>query len=101
MALPFSELRASLLASSPLRHRPFRFFYFGAIVSALGYTMQATIADWLMATLTPSALMVSLVQTASTVPTLLFGLFAGTLADIVDGRKIILVTQVILLVVTA
>ena len=55
--------------------------------------MQATVAAWLMATLTPSALMVALVQTASTAPSLLFGLFAGALADIVDRRKIILVTQ--------
>ncbi len=58
-------------------------------------------AAWLMATLTPSALMVALVQTASTGPTLLFGLIAGTLADIVDRRKVILATQIVLLLVTA
>ena len=97
LAAPFSEL----FASSPLRHRTFRLFYFGSIGAALGYTMQATVAAWLMATLTPSALMVALVQTASTVPALLFGLFAGTLADIVERRTIILVTQVLLLVATA
>lgn len=101
MALPFSELRTALLAASPLRHRTFRLFYIGSIGSALGYTMQATVAAWLMATLTPSALMVSLVQTASTAPTLLFGLVAGTLADIVDRRRIILVTQALLLIATA
>ena len=44
-------------------------------------------------TLTPSALMVALVQTASTAPALLFGLIAGALADLVDRRKVILVTQ--------
>jgi MFS family permease len=49
-----------------------------------------------MATLTTSALMVALVQSASTLPTLLFGLIAGTLADIVDRRRVILVTQVVL-----
>jgi MFS family permease len=74
-------------------------FYLGSIGVALGYTMQATIAAWLMATLTPSPLMVALVQTASTAPTLLFGLIAGTLADIVDRRRIILVTVLLLLVV--
>ncbi len=58
--------------------------------------MQATIAAWLMATLTTSELMVALVQSASTAPTLLFGLVAGTLADIVDRRRVILVTQVVL-----
>src|SRR6185312_16314269 len=74
--------------------------YVGSIGAALGYTMQATISAWLMATLTTSALMVALVQTASTAPTLLFGLFAGTLADIVDRRRVILVTQVILFAAT-
>lgn len=68
---------------------------------ALGYTMQATIAAWLMATLTTSALMVALVQTASTAPSLLFGLLAGTLADIVNRRRIMLATQLVLLVATA
>jgi len=83
-------------ASSPLRNAVFRNFYFGSIGAALGYTMQATISAWLMATLTTSALMVALVQSASTAPTLLFGLFAGTLADIIDRRRVILVTQVLL-----
>jgi MFS family permease len=101
MPSSLSALVSELFASSPLRHRAFRLFYFGSIGAALGYTMQATIAAWLMATLTPSALMVALVQTASTVPTLLFGLFAGTLADIVERRRIILATQALLLVATA
>ena len=90
-----------MLESSPLRHAPFRLFYLGSIGAALGYTMQATVAAWLMATLTPSALMVALVQTASTAPSLLFGLLAGALADIVDRRRIILVTQIVLLAATA
>jgi MFS family permease len=93
-------LVSGLLASSPLRHRPFRLFYFGSIGVALGYTMQATIAAWLMATLTPSPLMVALVQTASTAPTLLFGLVAGTLADIVERRRIIFGTLIVLLAAT-
>ena len=84
------------LQSSPLRNPVFRNFYLGSIGAALGYTMQATISAWLMATLTTSALMVALVQSASTAPTLLFGLFAGTLADIVDRRRVIIVTQVLL-----
>ena len=67
----------------------------------MGYAIQATVAAWLMATLTTSALMVALVQTASTLPTLLFGLAAGALADIADRRRIILVTQFMLVAVTA
>jgi len=91
-----ADLLSPLFASSPLRHASFRLFYLGSIGVALGYTMQATIAAWLMATLTPSALMVALVQTASMAPTLLFGLLAGALADIADRRRIILITQIVL-----
>jgi MFS family permease len=95
-----ARLRTSL-DSSPLRDAAFRLFYLGSIGAALGYTMQATISSWLMATLTPSALMVALVQTASTGPTLLFGLIAGSLSDSVDRRKVILVTQAVMLATVA
>ncbi len=101
MATALSTLLARTFASSPLRLPPFRRFYFGSIGTAVGYTMQATVAAWLMATLTPSALMVALVQTASTAPALLFGVFAGALADIVDRRRVIIATQVLLLVASA
>jgi len=96
VAARLHSLISRSFASSPLRNAVFRNFYFGSIGAALGYTMQATISAWLMATLTTSALMVALVQSASTAPTLLFGLFAGTLADIIDRRRVILITQVIL-----
>src|SRR5437773_7269186 len=101
MTARLASIPSRLLESSPLRHVPFRLFYFGSIGTALGYTMQTTVAAWLMATLTPSAFMVALVQTASTAPTLVFGLFSGALADIVDRRRIIFVTQLMLLIATA
>ena len=96
-----TSLVSEMLQDSPLRHAGFRLFYFGSAGVALGYTMQATVAAWLMATLTPSALMVALVQTASNVPFLLFGFAAGALADIFDRRRIVLITQVVLLTATA
>jgi MFS family permease len=96
-----ASLVSQLFVSSPLRHASFRYFYIGSVGAALGYTTQTTVVAWLMATLTPSALMVALVQTASTAPSLLFGLFAGTLADLVDRRRVILVTQIMLFATTA
>jgi MFS family permease len=92
---------SEFFATSPLRHARFRLFYLGSIGAALSYTMQTTVAAWVMATLTPSELMVALVQTASTAPALLFGLAAGALADIVDRRRLILATQWLLLGSTA
>jgi len=96
VAARLHTLVSRAFASSPLHNAAFRHFYLGSIGAALGYTMQATISAWLMATLTTSALMVALVQSASTAPTLLFGLIAGTLADIVRRRHVIMVTQVVL-----
>jgi MFS family permease len=101
VATPFAVHLPRLFANSPLRHATFRVFYIGSIGVAVGYTMQATVAAWLMTELTPSAFMVALVQTASTAPSMLFGLFGGALADIVERRKIILVTQVALLAASA
>ncbi len=93
-------LAAQLFRSSPLRHAHFRNFYIGSIGAALGWATQTTVVAWLMATLTPSALMVALVQSAATVPSLLLGLFAGSLADLIDRRRLILVTQVLLFTAT-
>lgn len=101
MKTPLANSASRLFATSPLRHSRFRLFYFGSLGTALGYTMQTTIAAWVMATLTPSEFMVALVQTASTAPALLFGLVAGALADIVDRRRLILATQWLLLASTA
>lgn len=101
MTIDVASFFTRWVSDSPLRHSAFRLFYMGAVGAALGYTMQATTAAWLMATLTPSPLMVASVQTASTVPSLLFGLVAGALADIVDRRRVILATQFVLVAVTA
>lgn len=102
MSVPafFSGHLARQFESSPLRHAQFRMFYAGTIAAALGYMMQTTIAAWVMATLTPSALMVALVQTASTAPALIIGLVAGTMADLVDRRKLIVVNMLILAIAT-
>ena len=96
VAALFSTHVSPLFASSPLRHAQFRMFYFGTVAAALGYMIQTTIAAWVMATLTPSVLMVALVQTASTAPSLIVGLIAGTMADLVDRRKLIAINMVVL-----
>ena len=94
------RLFARLFGSTLLRRVRFRRFYLGSTGTALGVTMQATVAAWLMTTLTPSVFMVALVQTANTVPSLLFGFMAGALADIVDRRRVVLVAQAVLFLST-
>lgn len=84
---------AAFLADTPLTGRTFRRFYAGALGSAFGFAMQGTVAAWLMATLTPSEFMVAMVQSAATVPALIFGLVAGAVSDIFERRSVLLVTQ--------
>ena len=74
-------------------------FYVGAIGAALGYTMQTTIAAWLMATLSTSAVDGGARADGERLRRRsLFGLVGGAMADIVDRRKVILATQVVLIV---
>src|SRR6476620_700199 len=78
---------------SPLRLPVFRALWIAAIASNIGTWMQSVGGAWLMTSLTPSALLVALMQTATSLPVLLFGLLAGALADVVDRRKLLLVTE--------
>lgn len=55
-------------------------------------------AAWLMTTLAPTPFMVAMVQTASTFPFFLLALPAGALADIIDRRRLLLMTQVWMLI---
>src|SRR5213079_1748294 len=64
----------------------------------VGTWMHDTSAAWLMTGLAPSPLMVSLMQTATSLPFFLLALPAGALADVVDRRKLLIVTQTWMLV---
>jgi len=78
---------------SPLRRPVFRWLWIATVVSNIGTWMQSTATAWLMTSLAPSALMVSLVQTATSLPIFLLALPAGALADVLDRRRLILFTQ--------
>jgi len=78
---------------APLREPLFRSIWIAAVISYSGTWMQNVGAGWLMTQLTMSPLMVSLVQAASTLPVFLVILPAGALADMVDRRRFLLITQ--------
>ena len=78
---------------APLREPIFRSLWIASVVSYVGTWMQNVGAGWLMTQLTMSPLMVSLVQAASTLPVFLVILPAGALADMVDRRRLLLITQ--------
>src|SRR6478672_10976277 len=80
-------------AWSPLSYTSFRHRWFASIVSNIGTWMQDTSATWLMTVLTASPLLIALMQTAASLPVLVFGLPAGAMADILDRRKVLLFWQ--------
>jgi MFS family permease len=86
-------------AYAPLRHPLFRWLFIAALGSNIGTWMQNVGAAWLMTDLSTSSLMVGLVQTAAHLPVFLLALPAGALADIVDRRRLLLVSQAWMLVV--
>lgn len=78
---------------SPLRHPVFRALWLATFASNMGTLVQNVGAAWLMTSLAPSPLLVALVQTANTLPMFLLAMLAGALADVLDRRKLLLLTQ--------
>src|SRR5438067_8094053 len=78
---------------SPLTHRLFRSIWIASTASHIGSYMTDVGQGWLMSSLTPSPLIVSLLLTAESLPFFLLGLPAGALADIIDRRRLLIVTQ--------
>ncbi len=76
-----------------LRSRPFRLYFGGQVLSASGTFLQQTAIGWLVLELTGSARDLGLVLAAGGIPSLLFGPWGGAVADRVDLRKLLLVTQ--------
>lgn len=80
-------------AFGAFRHRNFRVFYVGQLLSLGGSWMQSTAQGWLVLELTDSALLLGIVTAVASLPTLLFTLWAGDIADRRDKRRIIVAAQ--------
>ena len=76
-----------------LAYKDFRFLWFGMLALAAGVEMELVAIGYLVYDLTGSALRLGIVEAAFAVPTLLFALFGGVLADRMDKRVIIQVSQ--------
>ena len=74
-------------AFGAFRHRDFRLFWSGLVISHLGTWMQQVAQAWLLFSMTGSAAMVGLDGLFKTVPFVLVSLYAGTVVDRVDRRK--------------
>ena len=76
-----------------LRHRDYRLYFFGQLVSFVGSWMQSTALMWFVYDLTSDPLWPALLLIAFVGPTLLIGPLAGSIADRVPKRTLILTTQ--------
>lgn len=85
-------------ALSPLAYKLFRYVWLAGLASNIGTFMHTVGAAWLMTTLTNSPSQVALLQTASAVPAFLLALLAGALADVVDRRRLLIWSQLLMLV---
>ena len=83
---------------SALQHRNYRLFFAGQLVSLVGTWMQNVSQAWLVYDLTGSPFKLGLVSFASGVPALVFSLWGGVVADRMPKRRLLLMTQAIMMV---
>jgi len=76
-----------------LRHRNYRLFFSGQIISLVGTWMQSVAKSWLVYRLTGSSLLVGLVGLASQIPVFLLGSIGGAVADRYSRHRIVIATQ--------
>jgi len=88
-------------AFAALRHRDFRLLWLGQIVSVTGSQMQFVAINWHVYLLTKSAFALGLVGLFRGVPIIICSLAGGVVADAIDRKRLMLVTQTIMLVSAA
>ena len=79
-----------------LRHKNFRYFWFGQCISLMGTWMQRAAQIWLVYQITNSPFLLGLLGVAQSGPVMVFSLFAGAIVDRLPKRKLIITTQIIM-----
>ncbi len=87
------QVKGLLRTFVALRHRNFRLFWFGQLISLIGTWMQSIGQAWLVLELTHSAWLLGVVGALQFLPVMLLSLFGGVLADRLPKRKVLLFTQ--------
>ena len=91
---PPPEKRSGLARTfSALHYRDFRLLWFGAFTSTTGTWMQTVAQGWVVLHMTQSAFLLGVDGFLATGPMLIFSLFGGVVADRVDRRRIMLLSQ--------
>lgn len=87
-------------ALAPFAYPAFRSIWFANLSANLGASLQGIGAAWLMTSLTPSHQMLGLIQSSASIPIMLVGIFAGAIADNYDRRKVMLVSQIAMFLIS-
>lgn len=85
--------RSRFQAFSALRHRDYRYYWFGMLSAVMGLQILWVGQAWLVYDMTRSPLYLGLVGFAQAVPTILLTMLGGVVADRVDRRRLLLLTQ--------
>jgi len=88
---------ASSSTFSSFRHRNYRLWFVGQLVSLVGTWMQNTAQGYLIYTLTGSAAYLGYVGFISGVPSMLFMLYGGVIADRMSRRTLLIITQSVMM----
>src|SRR3954469_11895317 len=81
-----------------LRHRNYRLFFWGQLVSLIGTWMQQTAMSWFVYEITNSKFLLGAVAAIGSAPMMLFSIWGGTLADLYPKRSILIATQTALMI---
>ncbi len=79
---------------SALRHRNFRLFFYGQLISLIGTWMTTTAQGWLVYQLTGSKALLGVVAACASAPMLVFATWGGWAADRYSKRSVLVVTQI-------
>jgi len=83
------------------RHRNYRLFFTGQAISLVGTWMQQVAQAWLVLELTHDPIWLGVVAAAQFIPVMVLGLFAGVAADALPKRRVLLWTQVTMMILAA
>src|ERR1035437_8641441 len=87
-----------MAAGRALRHRNYRLFFFGQLISVTGTWMQSVAQGWLLLTLVgpkQAIVYLGLLGAVQFLPVLVLGLFGGIIADIWPKRRTVIATQTV------
>jgi MFS family permease len=83
------------------RHRNYRLFFTGQVISVSGTWMQNVALAWLVVELTSSPIAVGALAFCRFIPFTILGLVAGVVADRIDNRKLVITTQAVSMALSA